>query len=64
MELFKKKSFAKSFKNRYGCHAYTILGAMEDKEQGIPRLVKVRNPWGNSNEWKGAWSKESEELNR
>ena len=63
MEIF-KRSFVKSFCNRYGCHAYTILGTMEDKEQGIPRLVKVRNPWGDDREWKGAWSKESKELNR
>ena len=48
----------------YGNHAYTLVEAMEDKAQGIPKLVKVRNPWGDEKEWKGAWSKESQELNR
>ena len=53
------------FYNRYGNHAYTILGTMEDKDQGKPKLVKVRNPWGEEKkEWKGAWSKNSKELDR
>ncbi|CAG8503123.1 4000_t:CDS:2 [Ambispora leptoticha] len=37
-------------------HAYSILGSAE--YQGT-RLVKVRNPWGNT-EWTGAWSDGSE----
>lgn len=33
-------------------HAYTLIGAYE--VEGF-RLVKVRNPWGNT-EWTGTWS--------
>ena len=27
-----------------------------DTEDGEVQLVRVRNPWGNECEWKGAWS--------
>lgn len=33
-----------------GGHAYTVLGLQE--VSGLPRLVRVRNPWGNSFEWR------------
>ena len=33
-----------------GGHAYTVLGLQE--ASGLPRLVRVRNPWGNSFEWR------------
>ena len=36
-------------------HAYTIFGVMENKDLGIPRLVKLRNPHGRG-EWTGPWS--------
>ena len=26
------------------------------------KLIRIRNPWGNSKEWKGPWSDSSEEL--
>ena len=50
-------------------HAYTITGlyrvppisaeeAEKNKAIGDPRthLLRVRNPWGDRNEWKGEWS--------
>ena len=27
------------------------------------KLIRVRNPWGNENEWTGAWSDNSNEWN-
>ena len=36
-------------------HAYTIFGVYENKDLGIPRLVKLRNPHGRG-EWTGPWS--------
>lgn len=43
-------------------HAYSITGIKLVKYRGqeIP-LVRVRNPWGNECEWKGAWSDQSPE---
>ena len=37
-----------------GGHAYTVMGIKGSGEEGskLPRLVKIRNPWGNSFEWK------------
>ena len=37
-----------------GGHAYTVLGLLgsEEKLSKLPRLVKIRNPWGNSFEWR------------
>jgi len=39
-------------------HAYTITGLYRVKagDLGTVCLVRVRNPWGDKNEWKGAWS--------
>uniref|UniRef100_A0A0G4HDS7 Calpain catalytic domain-containing protein n=1 Tax=Chromera velia CCMP2878 TaxID=1169474 RepID=A0A0G4HDS7_9ALVE len=37
-------------------HAYTLLAAFE--AEGV-KLVQLRNPWGNSTEWKGRWSDDS-----
>ena len=49
----------------YGGHAYTISMAFEDSHQGIPRLLRVRNPWGKATkEWNGDWSKNSNKLKR
>jgi calpain len=46
-------------------HAYSITGIKSVKYQGkdVP-LVRVRNPWGNECEWKGAWSDKSTEWNQ
>lgn len=43
-------------------HAYTMIGAYEVTDaQGNPeRLVKLRNPWGQT-EFKGSWNDEDEE---
>ena len=42
-------------------HAYTVTGVrkLNDFE-----LVRIRNPWGNEQEWNGAWSDGSEEWKR
>ena len=43
-------------------HAYTITGLYRvslDREAGARHrvsLVRVRNPWGDKNEWRGQWS--------
>lgn len=47
-------------------HAYTITNvAMIDiktsRMKGKIPMVRVRNPWGNECEWKGAWSDKSQE---
>lgn len=42
-------------------HAYTITGAT--KYKNTP-LVRVRNPWGDDTEWKGAWSDTSDEWKK
>jgi calpain len=47
-----------------GEHAYTVLETAEERQQGIPKLLRVRNPWGNEKEWTGAWSKNSKQINR
>jgi len=45
-----------------GGHSYTVTEIAEARGKKIPRLVKIRNPWGNSKEWKGPWSDKSEEM--
>ena len=37
-----------------GGHAYTVLGVM-DGVSGIPKLIKLRNPWGKQ-QYNGPWS--------
>ncbi|KAK3083695.1 hypothetical protein FSP39_001566 [Pinctada imbricata] len=38
-------------------HAYTITEVRKIKhERGEDKLVRIRNPWGDNNEWKGSWS--------
>ena len=39
-------------------HAYSILDIAEIDGE---KLMQLRNPWGNSKEWKGAWSDGSKE---
>lgn len=38
-------------------HAYTITGLFRVNADGIGRvhLIRVRNPWGDKNEWTGDW---------
>ena len=39
-----------------GGHAYTVLGVMDgDGESGLPKLIKLRNPWGKQR-YNGPWS--------
>ena len=39
-----------------GGHAYTVLGVMSgDGESGLPKLIKLRNPWGKQ-QYNGPWS--------
>jgi hypothetical protein len=42
-------------------HAYSLVSA--DTYAG-EKLVKIRNPWGNSTEWSGAWSDKSQLWNQ
>ncbi|XP_033735907.1 calpain-B-like isoform X15 [Pecten maximus] len=47
-------------------HAYSITAVKlvdikTPRTSGRIPMVRVRNPWGNEAEWKGAWSDESEE---
>lgn len=50
-------------------HAYGINDILElpdpfSKKKGeVIQLLRLRNPWGNS-EWNGAWSSESQELEK
>ena len=45
-------------------HAYTVtkVAALEMGSREV-RIIRVRNPWGNEVEWKGAWSDKSYEWN-
>ena len=42
-------------------HAYTVTDArrVRTRQYGTLDMVRVRNPWGNEREWKGAWSDNS-----
>lgn len=66
-----------SYSSRIGLaqgHEYSLLGAYEISPRGIvrgedskpdsrnTRLLKLRNPWGNEKEWKGAFSDNSRQL--
>ena len=48
-------------------HAYGISDIFEIKDRYDPtwpiRLMRLRNPWGNS-EWLGEWSGDSEEIKK
>merc|ERR1712025_316124 len=46
----------------YGGHAYSVTGLYQDDKNDIPRLVKIRNPWGIMLEWTGAFSDNSPEM--
>jgi hypothetical protein len=45
-------------------HAYTItkLAVITSHGRNV-RLIRIRNPWGNEVEWKGAWADGSREWN-
>ncbi|VDN51412.1 unnamed protein product [Dracunculus medinensis] len=41
-------------------HAYSITGMrMVETQQGTIPLLRIRNPWGNAQEWNGDWSDNS-----
>uniref|UniRef100_A0A7E4VCX7 Calpain catalytic domain-containing protein n=1 Tax=Panagrellus redivivus TaxID=6233 RepID=A0A7E4VCX7_PANRE len=43
-------------------HAYSITGMrIVDGPRGQVPLIRIRNPWGNEQEWNGAWSDNSSE---
>ncbi|OZC04845.1 calpain family cysteine protease [Onchocerca flexuosa] len=45
-------------------HAYSITGMrLVETERGKIPLLRLRNPWGNEQEWNGDWSDESELWN-
>ncbi|PVD31487.1 hypothetical protein C0Q70_06899 [Pomacea canaliculata] len=38
-------------------HAYTVTGVTKiQHEMGEEKLLRLRNPWGDSTEWRGSWS--------
>uniref|UniRef100_A0A0M3IUL9 Calpain catalytic domain-containing protein n=1 Tax=Ascaris lumbricoides TaxID=6252 RepID=A0A0M3IUL9_ASCLU len=42
-------------------HAYSITGMrMVDTPEGTIPILRIRNPWGNEQEWNGDWSDDSE----
>eukprot|EP00966_Prymnesium_polylepis_P267568 6181297-Prymnesium_polylepis.1 len=47
-------------------HAYSLIACEEVplKGGGSVRLVELRNPWGNQQEWSGAWSDASAEWKK
>jgi len=46
-------------------HAYSITDSRKVQSSGQQlQLVRLRNPWGNDCEWKGAWSDGSNEWNQ
>ena len=44
-------------------HAYSVTKVLNAQDIGNELLVRIRNPWGNEIEWKGAWSDHSTEWN-
>lgn len=42
-------------------HAYTITKLAVVSSYNDARIIRLRNPWGNSVEWKGSWSDKSGE---
>jgi calpain len=45
-------------------HAYSVTEVkVIEYDGGTVQLVRARNPWGDSHEWKGAWSDDSDEWN-
>merc|ERR1719487_1393421 len=40
-------------------HAYSILKCLRKLPGGVDPLIQLRNPWGNSKEWNGAWGDRS-----
>lgn len=41
-------------------HAYSITGMrIVNGPRGPTPLIRIRNPWGNEQEWNGAWSDNS-----
>jgi len=42
-------------------HAYTIISA--NLFEGDERVLEMRNPWGDENEWKGRWSDSDDAWN-
>ena len=47
-------------------HAYSVTGVKQVKlsDGTEAQLVRLRNPWGNETEWKGAWSDSSSEWRK
>ena len=45
-------------------HAYTVtnIANLNDAKGRAIRLIRLRNPWANEFEWKGAWSDSSKEF--
>ncbi|XP_067932406.1 calpain-A-like [Watersipora subatra] len=45
-------------------HAYTVTDAVKVRHKmGTEKLLRIRNPWGNETEWKGAWSDNDDHWN-
>ena len=44
-------------------HAYSVLSVKHFPQQGF-RMLKIRNPWGNSTEWTGRWGDHDDSWNQ
>ena len=46
------------FRDFENSHVSKVVRAEIDtgRKKGLFPLVRIRNPWGNDTEWKGAWS--------
>ena len=47
-------------------HAYSITKVVQfiTHDSAMVKLIRIRNPWGDETEWKGAWSDGSKEWNK
>ncbi|VDN99668.1 unnamed protein product [Rodentolepis nana] len=60
--LLSKEIEAKLNNGLIAGHAYSVTGVDSVKYKGqLVPLIRIRNPWGNNYEWRGAWADNSPE---